>query len=204
MKTPKLPETLEKYELLNNLYIPVAWGYVEKDGNLLVTERFKKDDPLRSGELVLPGGRLKGTETYLEAAQREVLEETGVETKAGNKEKFVRLHEKIILKPREKITTLIEPNGMVWLCYRDSKKSYVGRLFDLKPLTEPKESESESREPRYISISDALNGKFNFTPACQILLEMVGDVYRAGIIRKDDVPLEAEDLRNYLEITKPQ
>ena len=62
----------------------VAWGYVTRDnGNgkeVLVTERYKEDDPLRSGQLAIPGGKLGPSEWYHQAAIREVLEETGIET----------------------------------------------------------------------------------------------------------------------------
>ena len=48
----------------------VAWGYVTRDiGNgkeLLIATRCKPNDPLRSGELVIPGGGLEGNESYLD------------------------------------------------------------------------------------------------------------------------------------------
>lgn len=47
----------------------VAWGYVYRhrpERNILVGRRCKPDDPLRSGQLVLPGGGLLPGESYAE------------------------------------------------------------------------------------------------------------------------------------------
>ena len=95
--------------LKEQLYKPVAWGYTKKalvlNKEFLVAERIKADDPLRIGELILPGGGKRKEESYMDTARRETLEEGGVKTKrVVEYDFFVKLieHNSSLFKPREK------------------------------------------------------------------------------------------------------
>ena len=195
--------------LLEQLYKPVAWGYVTRrtqmdtPKELLVVERIKPDDILRKGELVLPGGGLKGNETYEQTAMREVEEEAGVFAMPTGKSRFSNLSEYIILKPREKIIGIVEPAGNMWVYYKDSGKSYHGKMIDLLPRTKPKlEKITDAKNPKYIAIRDAFKQKNNFTPACQILLEIIESAeFKKDLFKEDDLLLENEDIKTYIKPT---
>lgn len=152
-----------------------AWGYVTRDiGNgleILVAERFKKDDSLRQGDLVIPGGGVEEGESYIEAAIREVREETGMEAFYSGSE----FH----LKPREfrkrSFNGWIGNDGFIYLKYLDSGKDYKGQIIALYPSSrEPKEQpNSDARKPRFLFIYKALIEREKFTPACQVLLDII-------------------------------
>ena len=156
----------------------VAWGYVTRDiGNgkeLLIATRCKKDDPLRSGELVIPGGRLEENESYLDAAIREVYQETGIITKFSQDQLFIGMEPRQFKK--DKIFGKIG-KGEILMTYFDSGKNYCGMLVCLDPLDtykEPKQRKSDAKKPEYISFGEVKERKKEFTPACQVLLEIAG------------------------------
>ncbi len=156
----------------------VAWGYVPRDigggREILVAKRMKPDDPLRYGELVLPGGGICQGESYSDAAMREVLEETGINTVFDLALDF---------KPGKGIYTKpdlfghVDANAFIRLTYTDSGKMYHGRLVLLvpvDPLQNPVEQpDSDAREPRYIALQEAFERQGEFTPACQVLLDII-------------------------------
>jgi len=154
----------------------VAWGYVTRDigngGELLIATRCKEDDPKRAGELIIPGGGLKENENYLDAAIREVYEETGIVAKVNNYQFPIEKHMKF---DNEKIFAEVYGNK-VYLKYKDSEKDYLGIIFRLYPIDEnqnPSEQEdSDAKNPRYISFKSIEKEKF--TPACQVLLDISG------------------------------
>ena len=157
----------------------VAWGYVSSakvtDRNILVGKCCKKDDPLRNGQLVIPGGGLLPGEDYTDTAIREVKEETGVATE--------RYKAYIIgnFMPRRAYLPNLEADiwadGKVVLRYTDSHKKYEGRIISLSQYPEDQEPteqpESDVREPQYIRLTEAIKRKGEFTPACQFLLELI-------------------------------
>jgi len=159
----------------------VVWGYVTRDirgeKQILIATRFKKDDPLRKGELVLPGGGLEEGEDYIQAAIREVYQETGIETEFS-----VKSHIKPWQATYRKTNLFghVDENGLINLTYLDSGKEYQGRLIALSPLNsnqEPVEQEnSDARNPRYISLEEAFKRQKKFTPACQVLLDTIRKV----------------------------
>ena len=67
--------------------------------------------------------------------------------------------------------------GEIMMTYMDSKKTYLGMLVCLDPRNsykEPKQMESDAKEPRYVSFERIPKMKKDFTPACQVLLEIAG------------------------------
>ncbi|MFW6004950.1 MAG: NUDIX hydrolase [Desulfonatronovibrionaceae bacterium] len=59
---------------------PAVGAVVRHEGRLLLVKRAK---PPARGQWAIPGGKIRGGETIQEAAQREVLEETGIVIEAG-------------------------------------------------------------------------------------------------------------------------
>ncbi len=161
----------------------VAWGYVTRDiGNgkeLLIATRIKKDDPLRAGEFVVPGGGLEPGENYFAAARREVLEETDVVTLENP---FFYL--KPIPRTFEKhnLRGNVDTEDCIILKYQDSGKEYKGRLVRLFPTDLwqiPREQNSDAKEPRYVALAEAFRMQERFTPACQVLLDIVREYERS-------------------------
>ena len=186
-----------EYSVLKGVeYKPVAWGYTTRsvgDGkDLLVAERVKLGDDLRTGELVIPGGGLKSGEDYIQAAIREVNEETGVTAVPGNRSKFANLSGLPVLKNREKIIAIYDPMGLVWLYYKDSGKAYMGQLVDLEPRSEPvKPSGQDAKHPHYLPLEEVISNPEKFTPACQILLEMAEEAERSTFVKDQDISLSS-------------
>ncbi|MHA1829695.1 MAG: NUDIX domain-containing protein [Candidatus Heimdallarchaeaceae archaeon] len=186
MRKITIDELKEKYEELFSVkYKRVAWGYVPKlingSKHILVAERCKKDDPERYGELVIPGGTLEEGEDYIDAAIREVGEETGLNVRTALLEPKSLVNPigygfPTVLREREKIISITDSNGNVFLYYLDSGKSYVGRMFLLEPVvgSSIRESgESDARRPKWMPKDEVKKRRSDFTPACQILLELV-------------------------------
>ena len=145
---------------------------------LLIATRAKKNDPLRQGELVLPGGGLRVYETFAQAAVREVYEETGVRTIFSPTLDFTPRKRSIRVP---ELTGGVDEHGAIYLAYTDSKREYCGRLVRLSPIgrQEPREQErSDAKNPRYVSFREAFCSKREFTPACQALLEIIEDELR--------------------------
>jgi 8-oxo-dGTP pyrophosphatase MutT (NUDIX family) len=193
------------YGLYGKEFAQIAWGHVSKnDSDLLVVERHKEDDPERHGQLVLPGGRVdRLDETDVFGAQRETIQETGVLTKPGCSLWLTNLHDTTVVKESEKGLGIVEPNGRIWYEYRDSGKLYTGRVFDLVPLSDPKQTEDVNKRPRYIPIEDALWGSQyeNFTPLCQLIMEMLKtELYGITFPEKENLLLAPHDLTNYLKM----
>ncbi|MEM7815548.1 MAG: NUDIX domain-containing protein [Candidatus Aenigmatarchaeota archaeon] len=115
---------------------------------------------------------MKTSEDYLNAAIREVFEETGISAKPAIKQPKLRNFE----FKNSKISGHTE-NGEIFLEYIDSGKAYQGRIVFLEPidpLQEPEEqTESDARNPRYISVMQIPKMKDRFMPACQLLLDLI-------------------------------
>ena len=193
------------------LYTPIAWGQVlNYDGkSLLVGERYQPDDPLRAGQLNLPGGKMSLSDkgNPLVTAQRETLEETDVDTVPRIPNAFTNIHRSTVLKPRENVVAAIEPCGTVWVHYTDSCKSYVGRVFDLAPLppNRPRQKELETRNPHYMPVGDAIEGAVRFTPASRVVLEMVAaEKGWRDFVKGSDVLIEPGDLGRFLCVAEPE
>lgn len=156
----------------------VAWGYVTRDigkgKEILVARRHKLDDPHRQDELVLPGGMLEGNESYSDAAIREVLQETGIRTVYAPKNRILPAQRSYV-KPN--LYGRVHVHGVISLTYRDSGKVYAGRLtrlFPVDPRQEPTNQEnSDARDPQYMPLLEAFGREKEFTPACQILLDII-------------------------------
>lgn len=212
--TEDIFESGEFRKLAEVTYRPSAIGYVTMynehgDTDILVARRLKESDPLRKGQLILPGGGL-GRDLWLEAAMHEVLEETGVETEPveGYELKFANLKGTeggCIVKPRDEAVAIIEPCGNVWFYYRDSGKAYFLNVVHLDPVSEPRENpESDARNPKFILLEDARWTLFReFTPACKVLVEMA-DSAEGGpsLLGPNDFSMEVSGLRSkYLNLT---
>jgi len=156
----------------------VAWGYVTRDigkgPEVLIAERHKKDDPLRAGELVIPGGGLKAGEDYIQAAIREVKEETGIY--ACNPIEMNFPDDLYFSKDLPNLFGEVK-DDIIYLTYKDSGKSYAGKLVLLSPkdhYQEPSEqSSSDAKNPHYICRTELNSMREKFTPACQFLLELL-------------------------------
>jgi len=194
-------DIVDCYKLGGDPYTLVSWGCVERDGSVLVVERNDPGDPLRSGQLVLPGGRIKRNETALQAARREVHEETCVVTASGKRDRFINLHEYAIVKPRENAVGIYEPeDGSFWIAYGDSGKRYIGWMFDLVPQTDPgRPEEDESSNPRYAPLADVWGSlQDQLTPATQILMEIAGHHHGREIVCDGDLLMLPCDMTNFL------
>ncbi|RLJ04535.1 MAG: hypothetical protein DRP18_04580 [Candidatus Aenigmatarchaeota archaeon] len=184
---------------------PTSWGSVTSMNRLLVGERYKKDDPQRKGQLVIPGGGIKENEDYVQAAIREVKEETGIDANffPAKRIKLYKLVEKFtgdifqyVLREDDKLLSVINPqDGKIYLHYKDTGKKYACCLVSLvpsDPFQEPKENpESDVRNPRYESLEWVKENLYLFTPACQIGVGLVledSGIYR--FFRKDDLVIE--------------
>ncbi len=156
----------------------VAWGYVIRNlgrgPELLVAERFKKGDEQRDGQLVIPGGGLEQDEIYVQAAIREVKQETGIDTFYDEALDFSFPAQEFI-KPN--LIGHTDAEGNVHLIYTDTEKMYCGRLISLRPRDmnqEPSEQDSDAKNPKYVTVFDAFAQQSRFTPACQVLLDLIG------------------------------
>ena len=207
---------IKKYELSGELrdffdsvdyrdpsFKPVAWGFVLRGDELLIAERYKKDDPKRKGQLVIPGGGIKEGENYITTAQREVIEETGIDTVPSRDPiKLWKLIEKYtggpnyVMREGEKTIFTLNPwDDSVWIAYKDTGKKYrcfLVKLDPKNPKQKPSEnSESDARNPRYESMEWIKDSIGLFTPACQIGiglgLEGLG-IYR--FFREEDLVIE--------------
>ncbi len=197
---PKILSDLGFYEN-GTTYRMIVGGCVIKDGGILTVTRLKEDDPFRYGELTMPQGGLKVDETPIVGGTREVKEETSVETFSGDLTKFAFMNHNNIIKNREKVVAVIEPNGNTWFRYKDSEKGYCSTIFDLKPkpFSEPDEIEAESGYPHYEPIKNALGkGLKNYTPMNQIFLEMVAHYNGVDILREGDMITEPVPIENFL------
>ena len=154
-----------------------AWGWTTRNiGNgteLLIGKRNKPSDPLRQGQLVIPGGGLKLGETYQQAAMREVFEETGIQTKSP---KLISGHE--LNMKDERVIARADKTGLIHIKYLDSGKLLTGRLVALIPKNQYKvpleQPNSDLKKPRYAllrSLSQKLREKF--TPLCQFLFKIM-------------------------------
>ncbi|MBI2085237.1 MAG: NUDIX hydrolase [Candidatus Aenigmarchaeota archaeon] len=181
-------------DFARGVYQSTVLGYVSRNGNgkeILVAERRKPDDPLRAGQLVIPGG---GTEKQdvVYAAQREVLEETGVETKSLGIFTFSGLVH-TILRDGKYATVVIQPPTKLWIRYKDSGKCYTGYIVRLKPLSEPKNMESDAANPRYMCLDQALEEIDKFTPGSGVALEMIGsEEFGTNPVKNDDVIIDED------------
>lgn len=185
-------------------YRSIVWGYVTRNINgkeLLIAESYRPDDPLRVGQLVIPdGGTEKQTVVY--AAQREVLEETGVETEPIGVVTFSRLRN-TILRESKQMTAIIQPPTSLWLRCKDSGQAYLGHAVALKPLSEPRNTGSDARNPRYIPLAQAFKERGKFTPASRILLEILeSEELGTDPVRNGDIMLEEDmALQELLRVT---
>lgn len=194
-------DVLKDYGLIGKPYVQTVWGHVMRDGEILVVDRTKKDDRLRGTSTVIPSGRLNPDERYLHGCRREAVEETGVENRPGDLNKFRNLYDKTILRRRDNITVAIQPDGRMWAFYTDSEKRYTGWLFDLIGLTEPKQMEEESTDPRYLPFQGIMDGGYEgFTPASKAWFEVIERDWGRGITRDDDEFLESQRLIPHLKV----
>ncbi len=155
----------------------VAWGYVTSDigfgKEVLIATRHHKDDPQRVGQLVIPGGGLEEGEDYTTAAIREVYQETGIVAEPSLPD--FNFRNRYVVK--HNLIGCVDQEGNIHLSYLDSGKNYMGRLISLSPRDvrqEPVENpDSDARNPRYVLLSEAFQNIKEFTPACQVLLDLI-------------------------------
>jgi 8-oxo-dGTP pyrophosphatase MutT (NUDIX family) len=153
----------------------IAWGLVtrntENGEEILIAERNKKSDPLRDGQLIIPGGGINQGESYIEAAIREVREETGIETGLPH-----IISGRELRKIDNRIKALVMGDGRIKIEYLDSGNIYIGKIVSLKPVDpyqEPKEQkDSDAKSPRYVSLKEIPKLAEKFTPAGQVLLKI--------------------------------
>ncbi|MBI4021330.1 MAG: hypothetical protein HY369_03740 [Candidatus Aenigmarchaeota archaeon] len=135
---------------------------------------------------------------HFHTARREVLEETGVKTEFGDGGQFNNLSPHPVLKRRGPVVSLYDPrDGYVWLYYRDSGKAYVGQVADLLPRSaiRPKGGASDAVQPHYLRLEEAMERSTDFTPACQVLLELAHQAEGFALIKPGDVVLSDERIR---------
>jgi|SRR3989344_920334 len=155
----------------------VAWGYVTRDiGNgkeILTATRIKEGDPLRTGQFVIPGGGLRESEGYISAAMRETREETGITTYHTGR--VAPDGDKTFAKPN--LSGTCTERGIVQLKYEDSQREYKGRIIRLEPVRPADEPQSQNgsdaRDPHYMLLGEAFANRERFTPACQVLLDLI-------------------------------
>ena len=153
----------------------VAWGYIEmnceRESEILIATRSKTDDPLRQGEFVIPGGGVEPGETYVDAAIREVLTETGIDTL---RESAITVSFPDITYKDNKIDCIVH-GETIQIKYLDSGKQYEGKVIKLKP-------KDPAQKPTAQPGSDASNPEYvtkrcleyeRFTPACSLLLRLL-------------------------------
>ena len=149
MNTKKISELVKLPEfagLVSGDYRKSSIGYVHKtensEENVLVGYRNKCSDPLRKNLIVLPCGGVEDGEGYEEAIIRETKEETYVDTKLSDPHVFSSIMQAPYLKEYGDVISLINEHGLMWIYARDNGNRYVGKLFDLNPLSEPCETET--------------------------------------------------------------
>ena len=171
---------------------PVGWAYAHKDGNpweFIVAERYKREDPVRKGQLVVPGGGVEMAEHPYEAAIREAREEAGV--RASFRQYIKPTFS--VLKPREKAVSLLFRNGVVLVHYTDTGKAYNCLLADCTTSDEPQNmTESDARNPRFMGRDEALGRQSEFTPAVQTALDMIGSATNWGKVKGRDTLVREE------------
>lgn len=205
-KASEVPQILGRWSLEgeNRIYSPTAWGRVLKDEDLLIGTRLKNDDPHRYGQFSMPAGRVEKSdyENFLKTAMRETYEETDV---VGRHTGLRFTHDKggTILKLKDNLVAAVQPDGMVWAHYFDSGKNYMGFMFDLLPLTDPKQKERVFEDPRYIPLMDVIesNGE-DFTPLSKVFFDLIGQDHGRDIIseKAGDIVIDCNDLSRYLKM----
>ncbi len=207
-KADDVPVILDDFGFLGEekKYGQIGWAYVTKGVGVLSSIRAKKSDPLRKGQLTLPAGHKKRFESPLRNARRETYEETGVFTWPGvGKNKLEGIYEKSILIPDEKIVTILQPDGRVWMNYIDSKKWYTGFLIsDLYPLSKPSEKEADNLDPKYVPIEMFMDGN-RFLPSQQVYAELIGvKDFGRDLKTKGCFYIDENDMSKYLEMKEPE
>ncbi|GEM_PF-2845815 len=209
-------ESAEFKFLSEGKYKPTAWAYVERgkgeQREILVVERFKKEDPLRKGQLVIPGGGVKTRENYDGAAKREVREEASLQTHTHYPARFGKSVKNTIVKPRGNVIGILTPalssNPDFWIVYRDSGKKYFCKTIDLDidgKIGLKENPKSDARNPHFLKVRDIVGRRNEFTPAVQLFLELVESAYfEVDLFRQSDLVVEGNSFRHYLRVGDPE
>ena len=145
-----------------NVCIPVVSAIVErmKDGEkeILIQTRWKPErDPEYSGTIEIPAGWIERYENVYDAIKREVFEETGLKVKTISPDIQTSLH-----SPRDDANFAFVP----FCCQQQLRggKPWIGFVFLCEVEDgEPREQESETRNVRWIKVSE-LKKIFDETP----------------------------------------
>jgi len=132
------------------LYVPFVGAIIERESEaqtkqILIQIREKESDPLYSGSIEIPGGKMQAFEDIYETLSREVREESGLEII------FVKGKDKRAdYKNREDVSSLIEP-----FCVTQMQNGpFIGLIFLCKAMGEPALKTSESKNAKWVDIDD--------------------------------------------------
>lgn len=205
MNTKKISELVKLPEFADfssDNYRKSSIGYihrhVDSEENVLVGYRNKRSDPLRENLIVLPCGGVEKGESYEDAIIRETKEETCVDTELTDPPVFSAIMKAPYLKEYGDVVSVINENGLMWIFARDNGKKYVGKLFDLKPLSEPYETASDLKRPHYVSLKWLVKNEEGVMPEERLSLDIIAEKELIRLI-ENKVLLDKEDFSGFMK-----
>lgn len=202
MKSQKISNLVrlpEFAELLGE-YRSVCAAYVHNDdlGDILIGNRNNKHDPLREGYIALPCGGLEEGESFEDAVIREIKEETYVDAEIQDSNLFSFIPDAPYLKEYGPVVFIINENGKAWTFARDSGIRLAARVFDLHPLTEPHETNSDLKNPRYEPLNRIIENQVYVMPEERFILDIIAEK-RIGERIKDRILLDRKDFSVFMK-----
>ena len=202
MKLQKISELVKLPEFADFLgkYTPVCAAYVHNDDlkDILIGNRYNKDDPERDGYIVIPCGRLEDGESFKDAVLRETKEETDVDAEIINSNLFSYSPGAPHIKEYGPVITINNPDGTVWIFARDSGRRLTGKVFDIYPLSEPHETNSDLRDPRYEQLDSIIRNQMYVMPEERFILDILNEKMMRNEV-KGRVHLDEEDFSGFMK-----